>query len=113
MNSVFGMYYILAQTTFWKARRSRNEWEGKRKITAAGNVASANESCTADEHLECALKTISKLPVFIDWPITITTNTQTHTPKPVALSLHWHLRGSVAGTHDIVALESHKFYLKF
>lgn len=56
MNSVFDMYYILAQPTFWKARRSRNEWEGKRKITAAGNVGRANESYTADEHLEFSLK---------------------------------------------------------
>ena len=113
MNSVFDMYYILAHITFWEARRSRNEWEGERKIRAAGNVGRANESCTADEHLEFALKTILKLPVFIDCPVTITTNTHIHTLEPVALSLCWLLGRSFAGTCGLGALKSHRFYLKF
>jgi hypothetical protein len=51
---------------------SKTKWE--EKIIAAGNVGRANESCTADEHLEFVLKTILKLPVFINWPITMATN---------------------------------------
>lgn len=58
VNSGFDVYCILAQLIFWKARRSRTQWEGKGKITAAGNVGRANESCMANENWELILKTI-------------------------------------------------------